>query len=140
MLKRLATWDWWRGSLERAGSQVIETVLAIIVVGAALVPDIDVKVVVGVALGGALMSLLMSIVSLPENDAEPVPLWQALFWRIVRTAAAALIGVILAAVGNSTFNALAFDWGAAFSVAGTTVLVAVLKSLAIKPPEAIAQT
>lgn len=135
---KLLTWVWWRAALERATSQAAEAVLAAIAVGGTVkLLEVEWIVVLGFALGGAITSIVISIASLPEHAGKAIPLWEAITWRAIRTAAASLGGLFVAAGADSAFNALEFDWKTAgLAVAGTVVL-AVVKSAVRFPAESL---
>jgi len=137
MLKeKLTSTTWWKAAAERALSQAAQSVLAVIIVTS--FDAINWALAAGVAIGGAIWSLVVSLASLPETAGTNVPYWQAMAWRIVRTFAIALataISAVAAAAADGVFNALTFDWANTLSAIGLTVFLAVVKSLVAAPAE-----
>lgn len=132
-LKQLVDFVWWRHAAERALSQAFEAILPLLLAATGVL-DLDWRAVLGLALGGALASLLMSLVNLP--DPESLPPRIAVIYRLVRTAAAAIAAVI----GTVAFNVFEYDWSTALSTIVLVVMTAWVK-LAIKtPPEAVTIT
>jgi len=131
--EKLTSKVWWKGAGERALSQAAQSVLAVIIVTS--FTAINWLLVLGVAIGGAIWSLIGSLASLPENNDVNVPYWKALAYRVVRTAAIALATVLSADLADGVFNALTFDWQTALNSIGLTVFLAVVKSLVFAPRE-----
>lgn len=137
-MKKLLTWSWWKAALERAGSQAAEAVLvAIALSGTFTLLDVDWFLTLGFALGGAITSIVISIGSLPEHDGRALPVWQAILWRAIRTAAASLGGIIATTVADSQFNAFTFDWKAAVLAVSGTVFLAIVKAAVRFPAESL---
>lgn len=65
------TWKFWKRASERAGKSAAQAVIGALVVDGVLnVWTVDWKLGLGVAAGGALLSYLTSIVSLPLGETD----------------------------------------------------------------------
>ncbi|MCB2412464.1 holin [Demequina sp. TTPB684] len=133
-LGRLATRAFWSDALERAGSQAAEKLIAVsfFTVGASLT-ELNWLYIVGVALGSGGLSIVMSIVSVPDPDTGR-PMWVAVTWRVVRTFGNSLVTMLAAVEVLNVFEA---DWLTILSVCATTTLLALLKNAATRPREAL---
>lgn len=136
-LGRLATKEFWGGALERAGSQAAEKLVALSVFTAgALIADVDWVFVAGVTLGSGGLSILMSIVTVPD-PATSRPVWVAVTWRVVRTFGNSLVTLLVAV---EVLNVFEVDWPTMLSIAASTTLLALVKNAAKRPPEAVKAT
>jgi len=137
MLLRLTTWAFWADALERAGSQAAEKLLAMSLFAAgATITGLDWFTIAGVALGSGLISILMSVVSLPGSDAD-LSIGVALAWRIVRTFGNSVATMLIAV---DVLNVFTVDWGMMLSVAATTTLLSLVKNAVKTPIEAATTT
>lgn len=130
-LAQLVVPAWWRTAGERAVSQAIEAFLAVATIGGvtAGITDVDWRTAIGLGLGGALASLVMSLVSLPAPDSVTRPV--AILYRVIRTIAAAAAPVLTAAA----LNVFDFDWPHALNIIGLTALIAIAKMFIFTPTE-----
>lgn len=130
-MNKITSKSWWKGALERAGSQAAEAILPLIIAGALLDTELW-PAALGVGIGGAIASLLFSIVSLPEHAGKVRSRFEAIAYRLLRTAAAATLAVI----GTNELNIFDFDWSTAASTVATVTAIAFLKMVAKQPQEA----
>ncbi|MCB2411778.1 holin [Demequina sp. TTPB684] len=133
-LGRLATWAFWKDALERAGSQAAEklVVMSLFAAGSSLA-DVDWVLVVGITAGSGGLSLLVSIVHVPD-PATARPVWVAVVWRITRTFGNSLITLLTAV---EVLNVFEVDWPTMLSIAATTTLLALAKNVTKTPSEAV---
>lgn len=132
--QRLRTSVWLRDAGERAIWQALQGALAALTVAVTL-DDVPWALLASYALGGALASLTASFVTLPDPKSRTW--WQTMFYRLVRTAAAALAGLLVAVTTTQgSVDFFAIDWTAAAKVLGATVLIAFAKNvIVITQPE-----
>jgi hypothetical protein len=133
-LERLRSQAWWSDALERTLWTMGQGMFAVLVVVTSLPEPPPWQVTLAYVAGGAITSLVLALLALPEPESRS---WLvATLWRLARTALAALVGLIAAALTvDGFFDPFAFDWGNAFSVIGVTLGTAFLKALWSKVPE-----
>jgi hypothetical protein len=130
---RLATKAFWHDALERAAVNSVQAVAALGIVTAGMtLGNVDWVTITGVGLAAGGASVLLSIVSMPGEDAG-IPLWQAVFWRAVRTFSTVLAAVL----GADAVNVFELNWSHVLSAAVVTTLIAVGKNLLVPPIESV---
>lgn len=131
MLTRLRLKAFWVDALERASVNAVQAIAALGIVTAGMtLGGIDWHTITGVGLAAGAASVLVSIAKTPGEDAD-LPLWEAVFWRAVRT----FTTVLAAVLGAGAVNVFELDWPHVLSAALVTTAIAIGKNLVIPPVE-----
>lgn len=119
---------WWKAALARA----LRTALVIVIPYVPMILDQNLALVAVSAAGfGFLTSILTSLFGIPEADGSTVPWAYALFERVVKTAAQALV----TAFGTATIFA-EVDWSMVWPAVVTAVIGSLLLGVLNALPEA----
>jgi hypothetical protein len=127
-MNSLFTLVWWKA----AGMRALRTAVVLAVPYAPVVMyDNSYGVLASVAGFGAISSLLFSLFGIAETGEKTVPWYWAIFERVVKTAAQAL----LAAFGTATMFS-EVDWSTVPALVGSAVLGSLLLAVLKQLPEA----
>jgi len=131
LVGRLAFKEFWVDALERAAVNAVQAIAALGIVTAGMtLGDVDWYTITGVGIAAGIASVLLSIARTPGEEAA-LPLWEAVFWRAIRT----FTTVLAAVLGAGAVNVFALDWPHVLSAALVTTVIAVGKNLIIPPVE-----
>jgi hypothetical protein len=133
-LERLRNSMWWRDASERAIWQAAQGAGAALAVAVSF-DTVPWQLLISYALGGALASLLASVISIPDPNTRSA--WRTVVFRLLRTAAAALAALLVARFSiDGQVDFFAIDWSEALKLIGFTVLIAFVKNtLQFSQPE-----
>lgn len=121
---------WLQAALVRAGRQAAQVAVSMLPT-AAMITEVNWTVIAGTAALSAILSLLTSIVSLPEVNGAEVPWTHAMGIRTLRTMAQAAIALIPAGV-----TITAVDWKQLALTVALAGVSCILTSIATPLPEA----
>lgn len=129
----LLSWIWWRAALIRGVRTAV--LLAIPYVPASYTGAVPYLTISSSAALGFILSLLTSLVSLPEANGKAQPWWYAVFNRVVRTVAQSVVAGIGSAVLIQDVH-----WLLILQTAGTAAFGSILLSVLSELPETITPT
>lgn len=120
---------WFQAALVRAGRQAAQVAVSMLPT-AAMITEVDWTVIAGTAALSAILSLLTSVVSLPESNGAGDTWGRATVIRTLRTMAQAAVALIPAGV-----TIMAVDWKQLALTVALAGVSCVLTSIATPLPE-----
>lgn len=129
----LTSWIWWRAALIRGVRTAV--LLAVPYVPASYTGAVPYLTIGSSAALGFVLSLLTSLVSLPEANGKAQPWWYAVLNRVVRTIAQSVVAGIGSAVLIQDVH-----WLLILQTAGTAAFGSILLSVLSELPETITPT